>query len=423
MPSGLSSMEGKYLMKKIVTINHYGVTPDMPGPTKNYEMSKFFADHNNCKSEFWICGYSHYVGKMDASLGGFKLQSKKQTDNFSLIKIKSTPYRKNSLLRQLNITVFDLMSAIKILFSKDIDYIIITTPPVTIFTVIAAKLKNIKLVADVEDLWPLFLEDMGMKNKIAIKYMNFAADYLYSSADGVAAVSKGMLNYVKNKVDLKPMWISPLGVNTESYFNKTSDSTLIENKEWKNDFKIMYLGVHGKANDLFSVLNTIKFFNNNYDSNVNNKKVSFIFIGDGEQKSNLIQLAKSLDLKNVYFEDPVPGDLVPDYLVHADICLTNLMKIESFKLVRPNKLFQYMALGKPIISGIWGEFQEIIEDVGSGVYIDFNNYEEASYKLHELISNKELLKVMGDRGIDYIERYGDRKKIFSAFYKHLVEEI
>lgn len=410
-------------MKKIITINHYGVTPDMPGPTKNYEMSKFFADNYNRKSEFWICGYSHYVGKMDQSLSKFKFHSKKQTNNFSIVKIKSTPYRKNPFLRQLNITVFDFISAIKILFSKDIDCIIITTPPVTIFSVIAAKLRKVKLVADVEDLWPLFLEDMGMKNKLAIKYMDFAADYLYSSADGIAAVSKGMLNYVKDKVEPKPMWISPLGVNTETYFNKTPDTSLIEDKEWKNNFKIMYLGVHGKANDLFSVLNTIKAFNTNLENSVNNKKVSFIFIGDGEQKSNLIQLAKELDLKNVYFEDPVPGDLVPDYLVHADICLTNLMKIESFKLVRPNKLFQYMALGKPIISGIWGEFQEIIEDVGSGVYIDFNNYQEASVKLYQLISNEELLKVMGERGIEYIKEHGDRKKIFSAFYNHLVEEI
>ena len=410
-------------MKKIITINHYGVTPDMPGPTKNYEMSKFFADNYNCKSEFWICGYSHYIGKMDKSLGKLKLQSKKQLNNFSIVKIKSTPYKKSSLMRQLNITVFDLITAIKILFSKDIDYIIITIPPVTIFSVIAAKVRKIKLIADVEDLWPLFLEDMGMKNKLVIKYMNFAADYLYNSADGIAAVSEGMLTYVKEKVDSKPMWISPLGVNTESYFYKALEDSLIENKEWKNDFKIMYLGVHGKANNLSAVLNTIKAFNDKSQNDVTDKKVSFIFIGDGEQKEDLIELTKQLGLSNVYFEDPVPGDLVPDYLVHADICLTNLMKIESFKLVRPNKLFQYMALGKPIVSGIWGEFQEIIEEVGSGVYLDFNHHEEASSKLHELISNDDLLKSMGDKGMEYIGNHGDRKKIFTDFYNHLVEDL
>ena len=105
-------------MKRIVTINHYGVTPDMPGPTKNYEMSKFFADNYNCKSEFWICGYSHYIGKMDKSIGKLRFQSKKQINNFSIVKIISTPYRKSAFLRQFNITVFDFISAIKILFSR-----------------------------------------------------------------------------------------------------------------------------------------------------------------------------------------------------------------------------------------------------------------------------------------------------------------
>ncbi|WLR55465.1 glycosyltransferase family 4 protein [Mesobacillus subterraneus] len=415
-------MEGKELMKRIIVINHYGVTPNMPGPSKNYEMAKFFAGKYNCNSEFWICGYSHYIGKMDKSIGKFNLQAREQIDDFSVIRIKSTPYKKNPFLRQLNITVFDLISSVKILFSKDIDYIVITIPPVTIFSVLAAKLRRIKLIADVEDLWLLFLEDMGMRNKLAIKYMNFSADYLYKSADGIAAVSKGMLNFVKQKVNKKPLWISPLGVNTKDYFNKTPDYSLIESKEWKDDFKIMYLGVHGKANDLYSVLNTISSFNKNFKNKLT-KKVSFVFIGDGEEKANLINLAKQLDLGNVYFEDPVPGKLVPDFLIHADICLTNLMKIESFKLVRPNKLFQYMALGKPIISGIWGEFQEIIEEVGSGSYIDFTKYDEASHMIYELCSDAELLETMGTKGIEYIKHYGDREKIFSNFYNHLIEDV
>jgi hypothetical protein len=59
------------------------------------------------------------------------------------------------------------------------------------------KIKKIKLIADVEDLWPLFLEDMECVAKLAISYMKFASNYLYKSADGIAAVSEGMLDYVK----------------------------------------------------------------------------------------------------------------------------------------------------------------------------------------------------------------------------------
>jgi glycosyltransferase involved in cell wall biosynthesis len=156
-----------------------------------------------------------------------------------------------------------------------------------------------------------------------------------------------------------------------------------------------------------------------FGSSLNNKKLSFIFIGDGEQKKNIIKYSNTLKLKNVYFEDPVPGKLVPDYLVHADICLTNLMKLESFKRVRPNKLFQYMALGKPIISGIWGEFQSIIEEALAGIYVDFNNEYEASTKIIELFSDNNLLEIMGRNGKEYVRKYGDREKIFREFITKL----
>lgn len=409
-------------MGKIVIINHYGVTPEMPGPSKNYEMSKYFADNFDVETEFWICGYSHYVGKMSPELKGLKYQHVDKKDKHSVVKVKSTPYRKSSILRQLNITIFDIITSFKILFSKDIDCVIVTVPPISIFNVLATKIKKIKLIADVEDLWPLFLEDMGMNNKLAIKYMNFGSNFLYRNSDGIAAVSKGMLDYVSNIVnekDNKVMWISPLGVNTKDYFEKEKDLNLIKEKKWKEDFKIMYLGVHGRANDLISVLDTIKQYNDKFGHMLGDRKISFIFIGDGEQKPNITDYANNLELENVYFEDPVPGSMVPDYLVHADICLTNLMKIESFKLVRPNKLFQYMALGKPIISGIWGEFKSIIEEVGSGIYLDFNNKEEASYKIHKMLNDQNKLETMSSYGKKYIEFHGDREKIFREFFNKI----
>lgn len=409
-------------MGKIVLINHYGVTPNMPGPSKNYDMSKFFADNYDVESEFWICGYSHYVGKMSSDLKGLKVQHIEKAGKHSVVKIKSTRYRKSAILRQLNITVFDIITALKILFSKNIDCVIITVPPISIFNVLVTRIKKIKLIADVEDLWPLFLEDMGMKNKLAIKYMNFGANYLYRNSDGIATVSNGMFEYVSNIINSKnekEMWISPLGVNTKDYFEKEKSPNLIEDKEWRDDFKIMYLGVHGRANDLISVLNTIKHYNDKFGYKINGKLISFIFIGDGEQKLNIIDYANSLGLKNVHFEPAVPGNMVADYLVHADICLTNLMKIESFKLVRPNKLFQYMALGKPIISGIWGEFQSIIEEFKTGINIDFTNSEIASTRIFELIHDKEMLDSMSVNGKQYICNYGDRNKIFKEFYNHI----
>lgn len=152
-------------MKKIVIINHYGITPDKPGATRHYDMAVNFASKKEYKVEFWMCGYNHHSGKNDAELKGCRLQYKYIMDDVKLVKIKSSRYRNSSVMRQLNIMVFDFITCMKILFSRNIEYIILSVPPISILNVWATKIRRIKLITDVEDLWPLFLKDMGLNKK------------------------------------------------------------------------------------------------------------------------------------------------------------------------------------------------------------------------------------------------------------------
>ncbi|WP_458411746.1 glycosyltransferase family 4 protein [Schinkia sp. CFF1] len=411
-------------MKKIVIINQYGITPDLPGATKHYDMSKYFASKKTHDVEFWMCGYNHHTGKNHNDLKGIKLQSSFYEDNLKLVRIKSTPYRRSSLLRQINHTVFDLITALKILFSREIDAIVLSIPPISNFNIWAIKLRKIRLITDVEDLWPLFLVDMGLKNKLAITYMEKCSNYTYNTSDAIAPVSNGMINYVKGLLKKTcEMWLAPLGVNLDLYDNIKKEVDLIKDKVWKDDFKIMYLGAHGRANNLYPVLKMVKSINSKLQT-YGERRISFIFIGDGDDKKNLVEFARKEKIENVHFEDAVPGNMVPSYLVHADVCLTNLKKVESFKLVRPNKLFQYMALSKPIICGIWGESKEIVVDEAkSGIYVDFDDIENAANEVIEMIKNPIKLKEYGKNGRLYIEKYGDRRKIFDDYYKHVLNII
>lgn len=409
--------------KKIIIINQYGVTPDVPGATKHYDMGLNFADKKEYNVEYWLSGLNHKTGNNHRSLKGLKFQSKETiTKNFQVVRFKGFPYRGNLILRQLSIILFEIITAFKILFSRKIKIVIINTPPVGIINILATKIRRKKLIVDVEDLWPLFLQEMGMNNKLVIIYMTFCSKISYAQANMISTVSQGMFDYVvKIKGADTNVWISPLGVDINLFLNKEKNNTLIEDKVWAHDFKIMYLGAHGKANDIISVLNTIKEFNKIDEKICSYNKTSFIFIGDGDYKDNIMSHATDIGVENVYFEDPVPGSLVPDYLAHADVCLTNLQKIESFKLVRPNKLFQYMALGKPIISGIWGEFREIIETENTGIYVDFTNAFVAAREILLLLSNEDLLRTMGINGADYVLSYGNREIIFQEYYSNILK--
>ena len=402
---------------KIIIINHYGITPDMPGATKHYDLATYFASKKEYDIEFWMCGYNHATGKYAEGLKGLHIQHIYSENDIKIVKIKSVPDWNSLIMRQLNIMVFDFITGIKLLFSRNIKCIILSMPPITFFTSDAAYIRKIKMVADVEDLWPLFMKEMGMNNKLAETYMEHYANRSYNRANAIEAVSNGMLEYVKNKVKNKNkiMWLAPLGVNLKLVKGETNRQ-YIGNYEWKNDFIIMYAGAHGRANDIESLLKMIQIFNQKY-KNIDNRKVSFVFLGNGDNKEKLQQLKKQYGLSNTYFEDAVPGSIVPQILKNADVCLTNLKKVESFKLVRPNKIFQYMAASKPIICGIWGEAAEIVETAKAGIYIDFEN-PNAADQIYDFLINEDL-KECGKNGYEYVSKYGNRDIIFEDFYERI----
>lgn len=408
--------------EKIIIINHYGITPDMAGATKHYDLARYFVNKKEYDIEFWMCGYDHVTGKYVDGLKGFHIQHKYQENGIKIIKIKSVPDWGNLVMRQLNIMVFDLITGIKILFSRNIKCVILSMPPITFFATDATFIRGIKMVADVEDLWPLFMEGMGMRNRFASMYMEHFANHSYNISAAYEAVSSGMIDYVRNKVKdkKKKSWLAPLGVNLSLTEGHTDKSRIAQYK-WKDDFIVIYAGAHGRANDIESVLNTIAVYEKKYNV-VKGRKVSFVFIGNGDNKSALKDIAKHLNLHSVYFEDAVSGDKIPQILMNADVCLTNLKKVESFKLVRPNKIFQYMAVKKPVICGIWGETQNIIEDNRAGIYVDFTEYENAANIIHQFFMRDDL-KQCGENGFKYVCEYGNREKIFEEFYRNIVEVI
>ena len=406
---------------KIVIINHYGITPDMPGATKHYDLAKYFADKDEYNIEFWMCGYNHVTGIYTDGLKGFRLQHKYKENGIKIVKIKSVPDWRGLFMRQLNIMVFDFISGIKLLFSRNIKCVILSMPPITFFATDAMLIRKIKMIADVEDLWPLFMADMGMKNRLAARYMEHFANHSYNASTAFEAVSNGMLGYVKGKIKnkSKKSWLAPLGVNLE-LTSGVVDKGKIAKYFWKNDFVVMYAGAHGRANDLESVLYSIKQFDKKYFK-INGKNIAFVFIGNGDNKQTLVNMSHEMGLKNVYFEDAVSSSEIPGILMNADVCLTNLRKIESFKLVRPNKIFQYMAAKKPILCGIWGEAAEVVKEARAGIYVDFTN-EKAADQMYEFMSRSDLLQ-MGDRGYRYVSEYGNREIIFEEFYKNVREII
>lgn len=408
-------------MDKIIIINHYGITPDMPGATKHYDLACHFASKGQFLIEFWMCSLNHALGTNDKSTHGLSIVTKYFENNVLIVKIKSTKSWAGLIARQLNIAIFDFIASMKILFSRNIRCIILSMPPISFFIVIAAKIRHIKIIADIEDLWPLFIKEMGVNNTLALNIIEVLANFSYNSAYAIEAVSNGMLEYVKTKLKNKDkkLWLAPLGVNLhQTNDNDSAVQTAKLKYKWCDDYVLMYTGAHGRANDIESVLLTIRNFNQKYRS-IGNKRISFVFIGNGDHKRYLLALSSEYSLDNVYFEDALPAKEVCKVLKYAHACITNLKKIESFKLVRPNKIFQYMAAKKPIVCGIWGEAADVVHEANAGIYLDFTQTDAAD-NLYNFLTTSNLDE-LGNNGYKYVMKNGNRDIIFEDFYNRLLE--
>ena len=126
-------------------------------------------------------------------------------------------------------------------------------------------------------------------------------------------------------------------------------------------FVVLYAGAHGMSNDLNVVLQAAQRL-------LDQPKICLVLLGDGKEKPALMEQAAEMGLTNLHFLPPVPKAGMAEALAAADACLAILKPIPLYATVYPNKVFDYMAAGKPVILAIDGVIRQVVEQAGSGVY-------------------------------------------------------
>ena len=101
-----------------------------------------------------------------------------------------------------------------------------------------------------------------------------------------------------------------------------------------------------------------------------------MLVGDGMQKKMLKEKAEEWNLNNVVFVDSVSKEKIVDYVAASNVCTAVLKKVDTFKTVYPNKVFDYMSAKRPIILGIDGVARELVENAKAGTFVEPENAQE-----------------------------------------------
>ncbi|MFO3796252.1 MAG: glycosyltransferase family 4 protein, partial [Anaerolineales bacterium] len=171
---------------------------------------------------------------------------------------------------------------------------------------------------------------------------------------------------------------------------------------------------HGPANDLDIVLEAACL--------LQDSPIHFLLIGDGKDKPRLQQKAKEWGLTNITFLSPVPKREMPAFLQIADVGLAILKPLEEYKTTYPNKVFDYMAAGKPILLAIDGVIREVVEAAGCGIFVPPGNPQALAQAAQQLATDAPLRETMGQRGRIYLEKHFSRQALGEHF-RQLLEEM
>lgn len=264
------------------------------------------------------------------------------------------------ILRTLDYVSYMIMSLLASPFVRKVDLIVGTSPQ--FFTVVAAflssRLKGCPFVFELRDLWPASIKAVGaMDDSYLLKLLERLEMFLYRKANLIVSVTKSFkYELVKRGIDKKKIEVITNGVDLTRFGTRPRDKALLSDLNLKDFFLCGYIGTHGMAHNLDTLLDAAEILQNSNQSNF-----KLLFLGDGACKVDLVQKANDRGLENVIFLNSVPKDEVARYWSILDVSIIHLRKDDLFKTVIPSKIFESVAMGIPLIHAVEGESAEIVE--------------------------------------------------------------
>lgn len=404
--------------KVIWMINQTASTPETGYAGRQYylglELAKF-----GYKVYVIAGSYSHLLRVPKIFEGDFLTEN--IAPNFDFIWV-NIPYYPNSHSKKRIVGEFIFSWKIKGLnkYIKDKpDIILHSSPPLISYfgAKYLANYFNAKYVFEVRDIWPKTLMELGGYSHLHpfIQLLQWIEDNAYRSADIVLSNLKNSVEHMMTrglKRD-KFLWI-PNGYSQQEVLEKEDLPDEIRLLIPKGKFIIGYTGSIGMANCLHHLIEVAKDLKK-YEN------LCFVIVGKGAYKETLLKQVEGLELNNVIFIDPIPKKQIQSILEIFDAYYIGLTKDPLFKLgVSPNKLFDYLYGGKPILYAIDSGDYTPVADAQAGYQIIPENTDDLAKKIEKLMSlSSNERELMGQNARKHAEEFYE----YGAIAKKLANKL
>ena len=343
---------------KILYIHQYFNTPQESGATRSYWIAKELVSRGHQVT--MITSTRDKENAKSETVDGIKvIYARNNYSNYM------SPWRK--VLSFVNFVRLATQAAMK---EKEVDMVYATSTPLTVgaIALILRRVRGWRYVFEVRDLWPEFPIQIGaVRNPVLIKMLRWLERRIYQKAEHIVALSPGMKEGVikagtpAEKVSMipnmsKPDKFWPREKNEEVARQLGIDIT---------KFNVIHFGAMGPANGLSYIIEAAKCLKDRGDDSVR-----FIFMGSGATEPVIKKQAEQYGLTNVSFIGRHPMAVVSEVVNLCDASITTFLNLPVLQTNSPNKLFDSLSAGKPIIVNSAGWTKEMVEKNDCGFFAD-----------------------------------------------------
>lgn len=337
--------------RRVLVLNHFAVPLGEPGGTRHIELFSAL--------EEW--DYLIVAARTNPST------RRPQRDQPGFRFVPVTPYRSNGPARVGSWASYAVTATAAALADRRRrpDVVYASSPHLLAAAagaVVAAGLR-IPLVLEIRDMWPQVLVEMGQlaAGSTTHSLLTTLEAWLYRRADRIVVLTPGVARSLEERGVLPDkIVVIPNAADPGRFATDISR----ENARARYGFDrltFVYTGAHGPANGLNELIDAAAEIGD---------EVDIVMVGDGVSRSDLMERTRLMGLGNVRFVEAIPKSEMPTLLMAADVGVHCLADVPLFRYgVSPNKLFDYMAAGKPVLTNTSGEVAAMVSDVGAGVSV------------------------------------------------------
>jgi glycosyltransferase involved in cell wall biosynthesis len=396
---------------KIWILNHVALKPNESGITRHYDLAQVMKNKGHQIRIFASSFLAYHFKWRDPN----KKNYAEDVNGVIFEWLWTLPYKGNGVKRVFNMMSYFIMVLIRGIFTKEKPDVVVGSS-VHLFACLAgyymAKWKKATYIVELRDLWPRTLIDFGAMSEKHPAAIMFGAieKFVYKRADKIIVTLPGAVDYIESfGVKRENIFVIPNGINLERKNEVENGTPLfaeLENIKKKHKQIVMYVGAHGMANALNTVVSTAK--------RMNPEEVGFIFVGDGPEKDNLQQAAKGND--HIYFFDSVAKKEVMATLNQADVLVVSMLNTKLYRFgISLNKLNDYLLSGKPILFA-GNVYNNIVDMADAGVTVEPENVLSMEKGLDKLLSlTKEEREMIKESSYQYVSAHHDIEKLGEKF--------